>query len=190
MARVKKPQPTLETVFFSTPEQKVVRFLLLEPTTTFTSRVISSKLKGLRGVGGPEGIDLILKDLSIAGLIEYVDNGRAVRLREECCGVKVLQKFSALCDLESLKSVLEPVSTRGILHGARAKGEVTSDSAYELVVVSELPVEVKKLTSRHPLAKRLEMMTVTPDDFLSLDRKQPILAGKLAQGIVVWGPTW
>ena len=56
MARVRKPQPTLEAIIFATPEQKVLRLLLSEPTTSFTPRVISSKLTGVRGLGGGEGL--------------------------------------------------------------------------------------------------------------------------------------
>ena len=47
MARAKKPLPTLDGLLFVTPEQKLLRFLISEPTTAFTPRTLSSKLKGV-----------------------------------------------------------------------------------------------------------------------------------------------
>src|SRR5437879_807821 len=114
MARVKKSQPTLDSIFFSTPEQKVMRLLLSEPTTAFTPRVISSKLKGVRGLGGMEGLMKILNELQELGLVDFVDNHRAVRLHDDSTCVQLLKRFGALCDLESLRLLLEPISSKGI----------------------------------------------------------------------------
>src|SRR4051794_30346206 len=103
MARVRKPQPALDSIFFSTPEQKVMRLLLSEPTTSFTPRVISSKLKGVRGLGGADGIMRILTDLQGLGLVDFVDNHRAVRLHDDNSAVQILKTFLAISDLEGLK---------------------------------------------------------------------------------------
>ena len=65
MARVGKVQVTLDTIFFSTPEQKLVKLLLSEPSTLFTPRVICSKLKGVRGLGGAEGVVKILQEFQM-----------------------------------------------------------------------------------------------------------------------------
>src|ERR1700759_5280319 len=103
MARVRKPQPALDSIFYSTPEQKIVRFLLSEPTTAFMPRVISSKLKGVRGLGGVDGITKILNDLQAIGLVDFVDNRRSVRVQDENPVVQLMKVFSAVCDLEGLK---------------------------------------------------------------------------------------
>ena len=63
MARAKKAAATLDGLFFATPEQKVLRVLLNEPTTTFSLRIFASKLKGIRGLGGTEGLMSVLKEL-------------------------------------------------------------------------------------------------------------------------------
>src|SRR5579872_1672318 len=110
MARVRKSPPSLESIFFSTPEQRVLRLLLGEPTTTLTPRVISSKLKGVRGLGGVEGIVKVLHDLEGLGLVDFVDNHRAVRLHDENTVAHMLKTFAAICDLEGLRKLLEPIS--------------------------------------------------------------------------------
>ena len=101
-----------------------------------------------------------------------------------------MKTFVALCDLEGLRTLLEPVSSKGILFGARASGRARSDSDYDLFVVSETPEEVKKITSRHPLSKLIVLTASTPEVFNNIERQDPTLANKLSRGIVVWGANW
>jgi hypothetical protein len=190
MARVRKPTPTLESIFFATPEQKVFRLLLSEPTTAFTPRVISSKLKGVRGLGGSEGIMKVLGDLQTLGLVDFVDNQRAVRLQDENSFSQIIKTVAAISDLESLMKLLEPISSRGVLIGSRASGKYRSDSNYDLFVVSEVPDEVKKIGAGHPLQKLLELTVWTPEQYNEIEKDNATLAAKLAEGIVLWGSTW
>lgn len=192
MERVKKSKArlTLEAIFFSTPEQKLLRFLLSEPTTTFTPRVLSSKLKGVRGLGGVEGISRILKELEEVGLVQFVNNGRAVCLRDEHTAVKMLKSFCAVCDLEGLKDMVQTVSAHGVLYGARATGECTSDSEYELFIASDNNSQVRKMVESHPLGRKIELTVWTQDEFHDIERIDPMLAKKLNEGIVMWGSTW
>jgi hypothetical protein len=190
MVRVKKAPPTLDALFFSTPEQKVLRLLLSEPTTAFTSRVISSKLKGVRGLGGAEGIMAILAHLQQLDFVDFVDNRRAVRLRDDGTSIRLLKTLSAICDLENLRTLLQPLSSRGILFGSRATGRARSDSDYDLFVVSETPDEVRKAVARHPMAPQVELVVWTPEQHEKLNREDPGLERKLAVGIVLWGSDW
>jgi predicted nucleotidyltransferase len=190
MARIRKPQPTLDSVFFSSPEQKVMRLLLGEPTTAFTPRVISSKLKGVRGLGGAEGIQRVLNDLQQLGLVDFVDNHRAVRLQDDNTTVKIMKTFAAICDIETLRKLIEPVSSKGVLFGSRATGRSRSDSDYDLFVVSDQPDEVKKVAARHPLGKLLELIVWTPEQYNEIETSDVTLAQKLTLGIVLWGSSW
>lgn len=190
MARVKKPKPTLDFIFFNTPEQRVIRFLLSEPTSTFIPRVISSRLKGVRGLGGAEGIIRILMEFQDLGLVDFIDNNRAVRLRDDHPLVQLMKTVLTLCDLEGLKGLLEPISKRGILFGSRAIGKARSDSDYDLFVVTDQQEEVKKVTSRHPLGKKVELITWTPEDFQDIHSRDRDLAQKISNGIVMWETNW
>lgn len=190
MARVRKPQPTYENLLFSSPEQKVLRFLLSEPTSSFTPRVISSKLKGVRGLGGTEGILKILRQFSDLGLVEFIDNERSVRLRDECCFVQAMKTVGAICDLEGLRKQLEPISNKIILFGSRASGKARTDSDYDLFVVTEAPDDAREIASRHPLGKLLEVLTFGPESYDALEKDDPGLAEKISRGIVLWGSAW
>jgi len=190
MARTKKTKVTVDTIFFVTPEQKLIRFLLTEPTTVFTPRVLSSKLKGVRGLGGIDGITRILKDLSEVGMINYLNNNQAVCLHNDNTYIQALKALSALCDLEGIKELLEPISSTGILFGSRANGRARSDSNYDIFIVSQTPEEVRKVVTRHPLGKRIELTVSGPDDYTRMDRRDPGLAQRLSEGVVMWGSSW
>lgn len=167
-----------------------MRLLLSEPTTSFTPRVISSKLKGVRGMGGADGLEAILKDLQIIGLVDFVDNDRAVRLHDDNMSVQVLKRVVAICDLESLRKLLEPISTKGILFGSRASGRARSDSDYDLFVVTDQPGQAVEIAARHPLGKAVELVAWTPDKFERIESDDPALKQKLENGIVLWGTSW
>lgn len=186
MAQLKKTPLTLNSLFFSTTEQRIVRLLLTNPTTSLTPRVIVSHLKGLRGLGGSDGVIKILESLQEIGLVDFVDNRRAVRLQDDNSTARILKVFLAICDLEELKTRLAPISRKGILFGSRALGTYRSDSDYDLFVISESPEEVKKISSGHPLGKAIELIVATPERYEELTKKDKQFSNKLAQGIVLW----
>jgi len=190
MARVRKPQPTHESILFVTPEQKVLRLLISEPTTTFTLRTISSRLKGVRGLGGVEGIMKILTVLEELDMVSFVDNRRAVRLQDDNSTVRLLKTLSAACDLEGLINSLKPLSSKGILFGSRASGTYLSDSDYNLFIVGNDKQEIEKITSGHPLGKRLDVTIWPPDQYAKMKDRDPKLEDTLSRGVVLWGTAW
>jgi hypothetical protein len=190
MARVRKPKPTLESLMFFTPEQKVLRFLLTEPTTSFTPRVISSKLKGVRGLGGSDGIQKILIQLEEAGLVDFLDNRKSVRLHDENSGIQILKIVSAICDLEGLKCLLLPLSEKGVIYGSRADGKAHSESEFDLYVVSAQVEDVKKVTSGYPLSKQINLTVRTPSEHERLEDREQSLYRLIDEGIRLWGSVW
>ena len=190
MARVKKPQLTFDNLFFQTPEQKVVRFLMSEPTTAFQLRVLASKLKGVRGLGGAEGMTKILAEFEELGIVEFLDNRRSVRLVDEHPTLTLLKVFAAHCDLEGLKVLLQPLCSKGVLFGSRSSGRARSDSDFDLFVVTDQPAEAKRIAESYPLGKPIELVTWTAVEYEEIEKRDPGLAKKLAAGSVIWGSTW
>lgn len=190
MARVGKSQVTLESIFFSSPEQKLIRLLLSEPATLFTPRVICSKLKGVRGLGGAEGVLSILQQFEKLGLVEFVSNQRAVRVQESNSTVQVLKTFVAICSFESLKEALRPVCNRVILFHGKTVSKGALEGDYDLLVVSATPDEVRKTAGRHPLGRSVELVVLNPDQHAELELKDPALFQKVVGGIVLWEANW
>jgi len=180
-SRVKKPETSsLEELLFSTAEQKLIRLLLTESTTTFPLRQLSNRLKGVRGVGGPEGLKQMLQKLTSVGMIDWVDHDRAIRLRDDEGRIELLKVLSSVCDLESLRESLESLCPRGFLVGARAEGRGTTDSDYEVAVICEQPDEAVRIARGHPLGKRIILHILSSDDYR--DEIQ-----KFSRYVVLWG---
>lgn len=180
----------MESLCFVTPEQKLLRYIVSQPSTSFTPRVLSSKLKGVRGLGGVDGITQILRQFEDLGLLHFLNNRRAVQANDDSRAVRILKMLNSVCELEGLQSLIQPHSNRGILFGSRANGRCDSHSDYDLFVVTDEGGEVEKIVSQHPLRKKIELVVWNADDYLQIDKKDPGLANKLEQGIVMWGSTW
>jgi hypothetical protein len=180
-SRVKKPEnSTLDELLFSTAEQKLMRLLLTESTTVFPLRQLANRLKGVRGVGGPEGLKQMLQKLSAVGFIDWVDHERAIRLRDDEGRVELMKIVSGVCDLESLRQSLEPLCSRGYLVGARVEGRGTTDSDYEIAVVSEQQEEVRRIARGHPLGKKIKVHFLDDDDYRDEIQKFP-------RYVTLWG---
>lgn len=190
MARARKTKPTLESLVFSTPEQKLLKLMLDSPTTSFTPRVLASLLKGVRGLGGTEGLLRILNQLATLGIVQFNDNNKTVSLVDEHTAIRVLKTFAAICDLEGVQELVSPISSKGILYGSRSSGRNRTDSDYDVFIVSDQPSQVQSIIGCHPIGKRVELVTYTPDDYHYIEHKEPELARKLDQGIVMWGSNW
>ena len=178
-SRKKKLPPTLEGMFFSTAQQRVGQFLATECTTAFNLRQLSTRLKGVRGLGGIPGLTEILLELEALGLVDFVDNRRSVRFRDDNPMVPVFKIWVAVCRLENLKSVLDEISVAGILVGAHADGTAHSGSRHELIVLTTQPDEVARRVGQHPMAKEIKLTTVDPDD--------AAYKSGLERGIPLWG---
>ncbi|MEK7691351.1 MAG: hypothetical protein AAB425_10055, partial [Bdellovibrionota bacterium] len=169
-----------------TPEQKVVRFFLSEPTSAFPSRVIASRLKGVRGLGGADGIAKILTRLQALGLVDIVDNGRGARLRDDAGPVRVLKTIAAVCELGDLSRTLAPICSRLILYGSHADGLATTTSRYEIMVVTSQGNDVRRIVEGHPQSKRIEVVTRTNDEYLEMDRKETSFFARISRGVSLW----
>jgi hypothetical protein len=183
MARAPKTPMTWDTVFFATPEQKVLRYLLSSRDTAYTLRVLVSKLKGVRGLGGVQGLEKVLASLEEAGLVHFIDNGRSVRVSDEHPANEIMRRMWGLCELEALYTLLQPISSRGVLLGA-GLGEI------QLYVVTDQPEEVQKLTEQQPAGKMVNLTLQTRAQFDALAKKDPKLFASVNQGVNIWGASW
>jgi len=190
MARSKKVTPTLDHFLFQSPQQKVLRFLLTEPTSTFNLRVLASKLKTIRGIGGAEGQLKVLLELEELGLVEFLDNRKSVRLVNEHYLVSHLKALSSVLDLEGLRTLLEPMSRRGILFGSRSSGKNRTDSDFDLFLTTDQKDEVVRTVESFPLNRDIEVVVWTESDYEEIEQKDPGLEVKLSKGVQLWGPSW
>lgn len=190
MARSKKVVPTLDHFLFSSPPQQLLRYLLTEPTTPFNLRVLSSKVKHIRGIGGAEGQLKVLLEFEQLGMVEFLDNRRSVRLVNEHYAIPSLKALSSVLDLEGLRPLLEPLCRRGILFGSRGTGKNRTDSDFDLFVTGENSAEINRIVESFPLGRDIEVVIFSESDYEEIEQRDPGLAVKLSKGVQLWGPSW
>ena len=190
MAKVTKPDVSFDMFLFATPEQRVLRFLMSEPTTRFTPRVLVSRLKAVRGLGGMEGLMKTLETLEALGIVEFLDSRRMIRVVDDHPHVQLMKKVYAICECESVRVLVEPVSSRGILFGVHSDGTASTGNEIEILVISESSSEVHKSLAGHPQVKTFLLKCMTEAEFAQLKDTQPVLAQKIYRGTVLWGKSW
>ena len=192
MARVRKPTPTLESFFFATPEQKVFRLLLSEPTTSFTPRVISSKLKGVRGLGGGGGIHASPNESA---------GPRARRFRRQSPRRSPAGRELLRADYEDLRrdqrsrrrfASCSSRSPPKAFCSAAAPPENTAPTA--ITIFSSFPRRPRK-SKKSARAIRLQKDRSSSwfgrrSSINEFEERTPVFAEKLAEGVVLWGSTW
>lgn len=183
MARVQKPPLSWDALFFHTPHQKVLRFLSSQREATYSLRVLSTKLKAVRGLGGLTGLEEILAELEQAGFVSFIDNGKGIRVQDDHPSLSMLRRLWALSEFEGLFKQLEPMGKRGIVTDA-APGEV------EFLVVSEKGEEIRTTIEQHPSGKLMKPLLITESQWDALSKKDPKLYVKAQQGSQVWGTIW
>lgn len=183
MARATKVPTTWDSIFFSTPEQKVLRYLVSSRESTYSLRVLVSKLKGVRGLGGIQGLEKILTELEEIGLVSFIDNRRGIRIQDEHPANLLCRRMWGLCELESLYQQLKEISSKGVLLDA-FPGEI------HLYIVSDQEAEVRRLTEQHPMGKLAILTVQTRDLFDTLAKKDSKLYAQVQQGYLIWGSSW
>jgi predicted nucleotidyltransferase len=91
-----------------------------------------------------------------------------------------MKVLSAVCDLETLRQSLEPICSRGFLVGVRAEGKGTTESDYDVAVISEQQEEVLRLARGHPLGKKIRVHFLDEDGYR--DEIQ-----RFSRYVVLWG---
>lgn len=183
MARATKTPATWDSIFFNTPEQKVLRYLLSSREISYSLRVLVSKLKGVRGLGGIQGLEKILVSLEEAGLVSFIDNRRGIRIQDEHGANLIGRRLWGICEIESLHVQLRDVSTKGVLLTVNP-GDI------ELYVISDRADEVRRLTEQHPMGKLVSLVIQTREEFEALAKKDSKLHARVSQGTLVWGSSW
>jgi hypothetical protein len=183
MARSAKLPASWDSVFFNTPEQKVLRFLLGSPDSSYSLRVLVSKLKGVRGLGGLQGLEKILVQLEEIGVVNFIDNRRGIRVQDEHPAVSIGRRLWALCEVEGLHKQLQEICSKGIITEA-LPGEI------RLYVVTDKSEEAKQFIEQSPVGKSISLTTQTRDEFESVAKRDPKLHSQIINGVLVWGSSW
>lgn len=174
---------TLHDALFNTPLWKVLDHLLQNPELELRDTEISLFLKTAR----KSAINVALRRLAEQGFITRRLLGRqAFNKLNDSPLITHLKVISNIIAVKDLTDKLKPRCTRIILFGSRARGTHTSESDFDIFVVTSEREKVNKLIRTSMLEEKIQLVSKTPEEMLTFDEDEPALKEEMEKGIVLW----
>lgn len=106
-------------------------------------------------------------------------------LNQGLAWVRQMMVADSLMMVQPLVDRLSTISSKIILFGSRARGDYTSDSDYDLLVVSSNE-DALKVVMKSKLMESVQLILKTPEEWIDLHRTSPELYSSIEKGIVLW----
>ena len=163
--------------------QTILAFLCQHPQQPFYSSEIAEKTALSKG-----GINQSLHALAEQGVVQTEKKGRmifySVDLKSPLIRqYKVLQNIAAL---EAIVRKLKSLTERVVLFGSCARGEDTQESDIDLLVVGRDKAQIRSLVPEAINKRKIQLLVKTPQEYISLEDKEPVFYAQTQQGIVLW----
>lgn len=171
--------------FISTPEQRILSLLAMNPGQAFYTRQISKKLGISLGATHSALRALETKHMLTSRLI-----GKT-KIYEINISMPVLQAFRVfdiILILEPLFITLRKISRRIILYGSYTKGTIGPESDLDLLVVTESKKIALDSIEGVKRKTGLDIRPLIMDqvEWIKLEKKSPEFFDELSHGIILW----
>jgi predicted nucleotidyltransferase len=167
----------------ATNAQKILDFLIQSPGTQYLPREVQKATRVSKA-----GTNLALRDLVKVRLIKKEKRGSvslySVDFRQPV--VKQLKVLRTIMSLSRLLERLKTTSTKVVLYGSCSRGEDTSESDIDLLVVTNAPQAVGRLVREHPAANKVQLTARTPLTYAEMEKTDPVFFREVELGIVLW----
>lgn len=173
----------IKSAVFSTTLHKVLDFMLQHPDLELNDTEISGRLFG----AGKSAVNMALRRLAELGLIERTPRGRMnfSRLIESPLAFE-LKILSNMLAVSELTERIKPFCAKVVLFGSRADGTHTSESDFDIFIVTSAEDRVLKVIKKHPFAEMIQPLIKRPEQMLTFDRDEPALSKEIKKGRVLW----
>lgn len=173
----------LTDTLFSTPILRVLEFLLRNPESELNDTEIAERVEGTR----KSAVNLALRKLSELGIVTRSKRGRMIfnRLVDSAL-VQQLKRTSNLMAIQPLVDSLMPLCAKIVLFGSRSEGAHTSESDFDVLVVTTDESKVGRIVRRNALAEKLQIVIKSPENMLTFDADEKVLSKEVKKGIVLW----
>ena len=173
----------LKSRLFSTPLLKVFDFLLQHSDDELNDTEIAGRIVDAK----KSAVNLALRSLSDLGIVARTSRGRMVfnKLIES----PLTSHFRVVSNLMQIKPLVDeiiPLSIKVILFGSMAAGSNTSESDYDILIITTQPENIRKVARRSSLSERLQLIIKSPEQMLTLDQDEPVFFKQVKEGIVLW----
>lgn len=179
-------QQTLASALFSTPLLKVLGYIMGHPGEESTDTEIASRAEGVK----KSAVNIALRKLGDLGIVSRARRGRMVfnRLISSPL-IKHLTIAHNLAQVDPLVLAIGPFCSRVVLFGSRAEGTSTSESDYDLFVITTEEGKVQRLVRRSGIAEKVQLIVKSPEDMLTFEKDKPVFAEQVRKGIALWQTT-
>jgi predicted nucleotidyltransferase len=175
----------LNKIVVATNPQKVLNFLIREPVKQFTANEIQA------GTGiSRAGINTALRKLANEKLIVREKKAKIYLYSVQTTNQPLIKQLKVMQNLLVLQPMINKLKTaceKIILYGSCARGEDTSASDIDLLIITNAPDDAKKIAGRMGLKKKVQLVFKSPLAFVEMEKKALEYFEELSRGLVLWG---
>lgn len=176
-----KPQNWIS--LFSTPQLRVLDFMLQNPDMELNDTEITAQVRGVKR----SAVNMALRALARMELTERKKRGRMTfNSLIESPFITRLKVISNLMLIQPLVNKLSPLCNRIILFGSRSEGTHTSESDIDLLIVSSEQSAILKIVRQSGFEDRIQLVIKKIDEWLSLAKDDTVFYNTVRKGIVLW----
>ena len=174
---------TVQDTLFNTPLWKVLDYLLQNPEQELRDTEIAVAVKSAR----KSAINVALRRLADQGFITRRLRGRqAFNKLNESALLTHLKIISNIAAIHDLIDNFKPFCSKIVLFGSRAEGAHTSESDFDIFVVSDKGEKLNKIVRKSVLEEKIQLIIKTAEEVLTLYKDEPALRDEIQKGLVLW----
>jgi predicted nucleotidyltransferase len=173
----------MNKILIATNAQKILDFLVENPSKKFTSREIQRATKASKA-----GTNFALNDLVNAKFIKRDKRGKfyLYSINSTSPVVKQLKVLKTIIYLSPTIKKIKSSSKKIILYGSKSRGEDTEDSDIDLFVVTNSPERIKRIIKKSTTSKKIQLIIKTPLQYVEMETTNPTFNNEIERGIVLW----
>lgn len=176
-------EPSIKSMLCFTNAQKVLDFLLQNPSGKFYDREVSNLTKV-----SPAGTNFSLRDLAKAGIIHKETKGK-MNFYFVDPQDPLIQQLKIVQNIVFLKPLIEAIKNnclRIILFGSAAKGNNQEESDFDLFILSREKEKVQESIGEYKTPFKIQPVIHSPQEWASIEKANEVFANQIEQGIVLW----
>lgn len=164
-------------------EKKIIMLLADYPEREFYAQEIADKVKGSKASASG-----LLKVLSRQGIVFKKIKGRMkfYQINSKSLELKKLRINYSLERINLFLPRLEKLSQKIILFGSASRGEQTSSSDIDLLILSRDKNKIKEVLKKISAGSRLKAIIKTPGEWSEMEITEPEFYQEIKNGIILY----
>jgi len=175
----------IKQIFVFTGDQKVLKHLVFSDDWQTAKEIQENTALSKAAV------NIALNNLYKSDLVERDQKGKTYLYRANAgypisSALKQYKSLNNLIEILPLVQKIIPLSQKIILFGSASRGENYSKSDIDLMVVTHNSEQVKAMSKKSFLNKKVQIITHSPNSLLKLEKSDPIFYQEIELGVVLW----